>query len=315
MTRRILMLVVIAGCGAAEKPAPVGPSLEVDTKAVEASIRTDVAAQYEALADFDVDAWATHLAPDAIVVGSGPEEVWVGREAAGAALHAHLDPAREAGASATTTSGGVHVGVAPDGLAAWTADEMTLTVNSNGQQLDVPFRITEVLGQRDGAWQVIAAEMSVGVPPALALERAESGDWPELAAMPAGIGGGAGDVYSKAARDLGRLDDLIASFSERDDALVFTATPDEPAIGPAAIKAQVFDPLKAGAATIRKIGEPRVALAPGGHVGWVLANVEVTTTSAGKPLGQPLRAMLVYVLESGSWELVQLHLSNGVPDA
>jgi hypothetical protein len=288
MPRWILVVISVAcGCGGAEKPH-VGPSLEPDTKAIEAAVRADVALQYEALADFDVDGWAEHLAPDAIVIGSGPDEVWIGRDAAAAAIHEHLDPARGAGASATSESKALEIGIAPDGHAAWMADEMDFLVSSHGQELRVPWRISEVIGERDGVWQVIVATFSVGVPAALAAERAASDDWPELAAIPPGIGSGADAVYTMAARDLDRVESLQG-------AMVFGATPDG----------------RLGEVKIREHGELRAGVAPGGQLGWVIGNLDVAIGEGT----QPYRLMLVYVRELGAWLVVHAHFSNGVPDA
>src|SRR5436190_141847 len=139
--KRWIVLVALAACGGHAKPVSI-PSLEVDAAAIDKAVRAQVQVQDDAIADLDADAWAALLAPDAIVLGSGPDEVWVGHTAAAAALHSHFDAARAAGAAANTSARDREVSVAPDGKSAWVAEQLDFTLSSGGMDMLVPFRET-----------------------------------------------------------------------------------------------------------------------------------------------------------------------------
>jgi hypothetical protein len=311
----IVAVMMAVGCGGTEKGG-TGPSLNVDRAAIESAIRADVERQYEEMSILDVGAWSEHHAPDAIILGSAPDEVWVGREQARAAIEEDFVKARQAGATANMKSKSLVVSVAEDGMSAWTADEADLSVMAGDMEMIIPFRITQLYGNKGGEWQVLIANYSVGVPNEQAFTLALENAWPELAAIPQGIAEGADGVYTRAAKDLEDAEALLASVSDRDDAVVFGTAPDERVVGGARIRQVFGEHVKNGHVKIKRDGEMRVGIAPGGGVGWVLANLDFSVEVAeGQRVAQPYRVMLVYVEEGGEWRIAQAHFSNGVPDA
>jgi ketosteroid isomerase-like protein len=204
------------------------------------------------------------------------------------------------------------VSVAEDGESAWTAGELEYSVYSGDATLLVPFRITQLFGRKDGAWQVLVAVYSVPMPNDEAFAKALSGELAALAAIPEGIAAGADGIYTRAAHDLDRAADFIASVSDRADAIVIGTAPGERTVGGAAIKESYGKFVADGHVTLKKHGDLRVGIAPGGRVGWVLANADLSVDVDGNVITQPFRAMLVYVDEGGEWRLVQAHFSNGV---
>lgn len=308
----LILLGIASACGGGQKAPADGPKLGADPKVVEAAVRAEIQEQYDAMADFDIDAWGEHLAPDAIVLGSGAVDVWVGRDAAVAAIKATLESARAHGATATSKSTSLVVSVAEDGESAWTAGELEYSVYSGDATLLVPFRITQLFGKKEGAWQVLVAVYSVPMPNEEAFAKAVSGELAALAAIPEGIAAGADAIYTRAAHDLDRAPDFIASVSDRADAIVIGTAPGERTVGGAAIKESYGKFVADGHVTLKKHGDLRVGIAPGGRVGWVLANCDLSADVDGNVITQPFRAMLVYVDEGGEWRLVQAHFSNGV---
>lgn len=312
MRAHVMLLLLVGACSGGAKAPVDGPRLGADPKVIGAEIRADVQEQYDAMADFDIAAWAEHLAPDAIVLGSGPEDVWVGKDAAQAAIEASMAPARAHGATATAKSTSLDVSVADDGESAWTAGELEYSVYSGDATLLVPFRITQLFGRKDGEWKVLVAVFSVPLPNDVAFQRAASGELAALAPIPEGIAAGADGVYTRAAHDLDRATDFVASVSDRADAIFIGSAPGERTVGGAAIRESYGKHVTDGHVTLKKHGDIRVGVAPGGHVGWVLANVDLAVDVDGNVITEPFRAMLVYVEEDGEWRLVQAHLSNGV---
>jgi ketosteroid isomerase-like protein len=313
-TLGILAVMTVIGCGGPEKGGS-GPSLNVDRAAIESAIRADVERQYEEMSILDVGAWSEHHAPDAIILGSAPDEVWVGREQARAAIEEDFAAARQAGATANMKSKSLVIGVAADGMSAWTADEADLSLNAGDAEMVIPFRITQLYGIKGGEWQVLIATYSVGVPNEQAFTRAMEDGWPALASIPEGIAEGSDGVYTRAAHDLDHAGDFVASISDREDAFVFGSDPDERVVGGAQIREVFGKQIADGHVEIKRNGEMRVGIAPGGKVGWVLANLDLSVeVAAGQRVSQPYRAMLVYADEGGEWRLVQAHFSNGVPD-
>jgi ketosteroid isomerase-like protein len=63
----------------------------------------------------------------------------------------------------------------------------------------------------------------------------------------------------------------------------------------------------------KRNGGASVHFAPGGQLGWVVANVDMTIEYDGKPVVFPSRTLVVYVHGANGWKIVQIHSSNAVP--
>ncbi|MCC7266963.1 MAG: nuclear transport factor 2 family protein [Caulobacteraceae bacterium] len=302
-------LLVNANCGGGQTPKTAPRALDLGP--ARATVQRFMEAHYAAIAKPDIAAYVGGMAPDVAWIGSSAGEELVGQVAVGKDMEAVFGPAIQAGGKFDLKSGGMKIGVAADGRAAWVADELTLTIAMGADNMVVPYRVTSFLGEAGGKWSILAQAWSVATPNEEAFAKAAQGQWPKLADW----GGGAAKGGDALAKDFGdSMADSAAwvkSFSDSAEAFVFGSAPEETIEGGVAIK-QVFGQMVAAyQVTLAVAGGVRAGVAPSGSAGFAGGNIGFTVDTEGQKITQPYRALLVYVKEGNAWRPVQAHFSNG----
>jgi ketosteroid isomerase-like protein len=97
---------------------------------------------------------------DVVVIGSAPDEIWVGGRAIRARMAAqpvtpglHLEPA-----------GGIRAALTPDLESGWVLANVRLQIPGGGGSVTLPFRTLEIFVREGDAWRVACLHSSVGVP-------------------------------------------------------------------------------------------------------------------------------------------------------
>jgi hypothetical protein len=274
--RRLSVLLLCAACGSAQHPAPVDPA------AAHAAVEKLVAEQYDGLRRGDSDLFLRHADPDGWMMGivhsrRTPEFL--------AELHKAIDPMVKRGVKMDVTSSGLKIGVSPDGHAAWVTDELAFAVTMGEQTMNMTQRFTEILGEKDGTWWVLADHMS-------AAARSGAGE-PE--AVPDGVGPGAAPIVQRLDELLADPPSLLHAISSRDDVGLFDPE--------GRLDAKAL--LEHGLPKLARMGGARAGLAPGGQLGWVACNVKVGEGDEHKPV----RLLIAFLHEADGWKIVSLHVS------
>lgn len=106
----------------------------------------------------DVDGVTELFADDAdvLLVGTGADERWLGRDEVRRQFERNFAEAEQ------TRFEWVSRHVAAAGDAAWVSAEAVVHVNVDGDERSIPIRFSVVLEQRDGAWVWLHRHASVG---------------------------------------------------------------------------------------------------------------------------------------------------------
>ena len=313
------VVALVAACGGAQESSgpkgmqPMEPAT-IDPAQSKAAVETLVRGQYDAMGRLDFDAWSKALAPDALVLGTAPDEVMIGREGALAEAMKDFGEAKKNGAKAWTRSKDLRVTVSADGRAAWISDQLDFGMEMGAQKMNVQFRITQVLAEKDGAWWVQAAHFSFGFPNDQAFQRAAEGKWPALADIPDQVGDGADALAAEIDREIRDPKAFVAAVDDSPEVVVFGSAPEEYVVGGAQVRDMFQQQVQQFGVTMARAGSDRVAVTPDGQVGWAMTNLDFSVVFEGKTVTQPYRALLVYAKRGDAWKLVQAHFSNGIPD-
>lgn len=310
----VLVVAAAVGCGGGTTTTGGAREPRLDPAASRAAVEQLVREQYAAIDRLEVESWMRTVAPDAILLGTDPQDVWVGRDAAVAQLAEGFEPARQAGAKASHRSKNLQIGISPDGRAAWVADELDFTLEMGGQAVTTSFRLTQVIAERDGAWWVLAQHWSIGVPNETAFAIAARGKWPPLGELPARVAPGAEPLVARVQRGADDAMVWVNDISDREDVFVFGTAPEEVVMGGARTRELFGAQIRQYGVTIAPRGDVSAGLAPNGLVGWVFANLDFSVTFEGQTITQPYRSLTVHLNEGGAWRIVQAHFSNGVPN-
>ena len=238
-----------------------------------------------ALVRADTTALAALLAPDAFAIGRDADQLATGPANVADAVSSSLGAGRDRLASRS-----LHIG--RDGDVAWIASELdAATLHLASTQL----------AQRDpvsGTWRVVVWHLAERVPNRRAYAAARDGVLPD----PSPIRDRGDDQLRTAFRAaFASRTDLIAAFSEREDAIDFGSAPGERVLGGPAIKR----------AFTKMTGEPAIhdGIAAGratANTGWAAANVDYVLRDG---TSQTYRVLAIFVDD----RIVLAHWSNGGP--
>jgi hypothetical protein len=271
-----------------------------------------VAAQYAAIDKGDVDGYGATIDPAAFYFGSSSLEAIQGRDGMLAILHQVFDPAVKTGGKFATRVTNLQTGIYPDGKALWIADEVEITITIGDKPMVLPFRVTQLLVDKDGKWTVIALAWSHSMPNEEAFKAAAEGKLPVPAAIADLVDAGAeplAQAYSDTVADVAKM---LATVSDRDDAFVFGTAAEEKVTGGKTIKEAFGAQVQQFGVTTAKKDGIRVGLAPNGKVGFVAGNIDYTATIEGNKITVPYRYLGIYRDEEGAWKSVQVHFSIGI---
>lgn len=290
--------------------APSTSLLRAQADGARADIERMVAAQYTAIERGDLREWGAAFASDVLLLGSDPSEVMLGRDAL---IERMLRAAAGRMASAvkrTYRSKRLRISLMPDGKSGWIADEIEYKLTSAETQKTTTFRVSEVVAQRDGRWQILVAHYSVPVADA----RAFSTQWPAPAEIAAQLPAGTQTLAALFPSE--KLDHFPGRFAEREDALLIGTASEEWIEGRGlAARAASAQPSRI---EVRRRGEVRMGLASSA-LAWTAWNATLTvpsdTTGTGpQRIALPVRVLGVFVRAGSEWQKVQEHVSIAVPD-
>jgi hypothetical protein len=317
MERRVFlaMVAVLVGCPKAPPPKKVEPAPPPDPRA---EVREAVKFVYSTLETGDPDPLAASLAPDVMAYGLAPSDTWAQRDGVINSARQQLLAIGLGTATLRIKTGRVDVGVSADGTSAWFWDVPRVEWETKARRTKWLVRVTGHALKADGRWVIDAVHVSLAVPD----EKIFAADASKKYLAPA-------DVLAERSADADQLvglsrrvlDDIGVKFdrvSERPEVVIVGTGPTEffengkrfkellkPQL--AALKKSVF--------SYKVDGPIRAHLAPGGHTGWVAANV-VLRQGAGKKAitAPPFRVLWVFVEENGVWNLVSEHQSLALKD-
>jgi hypothetical protein len=111
---------------------------------------------YAGMHDGDLDEFARLFEPDALGIGTDPDEWWTGDGVFSRAFATQLREMREMGGLRFTPGA---TEACREGTVGWIADRATVYLGD----MTIPMRITIVCHQRDGTWKVVQWHASLGV--------------------------------------------------------------------------------------------------------------------------------------------------------
>jgi ketosteroid isomerase-like protein len=288
------LLVALAACGGAAKPA--GPVAEpaVDERAAEKDAKGLVVEIYRTLDRGKTDSMFSLLSDPLIVFGPRRGDAMTTRADALVALGKIIDP--KAKKRTAMRSSGLSVVVSQGGHSAWAFD----VVNFEGQSVAV----TAVLSNTSDLWSVSAAALAA-LPSAgkVKAESARDAIVPPGAASTGKIGAQAQAVVDEFKKGLVDQDSWGTDLMSRSDAIVAGPSAGQVARGKHAIQQMWKMRTKAGVREATS-GELTAQVTPDGQLAWLSA--PVTRVADGEdPL--PLRIFAVYEREGAAWKLIVLH--------
>jgi ketosteroid isomerase-like protein len=301
--RRVALAAAVGLCGCPETTPTTNTAAtvrKIDEGAARQAVAKVLTEQYGALERADAAAWAQQLMPDVFSFGAGPMDVLPSRDE----VVAFLQRSVRAGGKLAARSTAMTVALSSDGRAAWASDIVELTLDHNGQHTVVPARLTAVLAEQTGAWWIVALHWSTGTP----LEKLSTPGpkAPKLKDVVASVSPGAQPVVDEFERGLSSTKDFLSAVSDRHDALLLGVSTEERVEGGTSIKDVLGEQFNQLGVRLRKLGGVHASVTPNGRLGWVAANVELTTPSKARV---PVRALAVYLNEGGLWRMVQAHWS------
>jgi ketosteroid isomerase-like protein len=298
---RLVLIASLAACAASPAPPHSSPpALGVaPARAVEQWVR-EVTAAYERA---DVTTLAARLDPDGVFVGTNANDVWdtAAFRDAQAAMLANVKPG-----TWHITNQDLRASVSPDGKSAWMRDTL-LWDRGDGPH---PLRWTAVLVNRDGKWLMSASHLSIGVADDVSMKMAAAGQLPQRRDITGPLDPAAKDLLEVFDADLADVHRKARDIAQSDETCMFGTAPEEIYNGPEVRKqfSRMCEQYKAARGT--RNGGASVHFAPGGQLGWVVANVDMMIEYDGKPLAFPSRTLIVYLHGLDGWKIVQIHSSN-----
>ncbi|MDX2011854.1 MAG: nuclear transport factor 2 family protein [Myxococcaceae bacterium] len=318
MTRRglmVLMVVGLVGCPKAPPPKKVEPAPPPDPRA---EVREAVKFIYSTLETGDPDPIAQRLAPDVMAYGLAPSDTWAQRDPVINVARQELLAIGLGTATLRIRTGRIDVGVAPDGRSAWFWDVPRVEWETKARSTKWVVRVSGHLVKVDERWLVDAVHVSLAVPD----EKIFAADAAKKYLPPADVlaerGADADQLVGLSRRVLDDVGVKYDRLSERAEVVIIGTGPSEffengkkfkellkPQL--AALKKSVF--------SYKVDGPIRARLAPGGHTGWVAANVVLRQGSGKKAItAPPFRVLWVFAEENGVWNLVSEHQSLALKD-
>jgi ketosteroid isomerase-like protein len=307
------VLVACGGGGAAKVKAPP----PVEASQAEEGARDVIEEIYESLGHGDAAGTLGLLAPELLVVGPGPQTVYVDKSAAVVALTDAFDGL----AKHKVKSKSLVVFAAPRGHSAWAVDKVTV----DGET----YLMAAVLTESDDLWVVTAVsvarpvkdkEVAGAVRPATPAVAAKAPDASVLAIFEEAIAGreDAIDQLDDDALLVGRNGTITDGSEKVAKAWI------KPVKAPKKKKkkkkkkhhaddeAEVADapPPPPPSATLMAKGDPIIGVSPDGDLAWVVADVDVAEPDKD---AVPLRFFYVYERSGDGWKLVVAHEAAFTP--
>jgi ketosteroid isomerase-like protein len=298
------LVIAVAACGGPSKQVakPVGPP---PTDAVKQWVQ-DVMTAYE---HADAAAFEQRIATGGLFIGTGPEEVWDSTKFLDA-HHKMLSQVKPG--SWHLKSNDLRVFATPDGNSAWMSNLFDWDFGGGNVMHNV--RWTAVFVSHDGKWQMSASHVSLGVPNDMMMKLATDG---KLA-----VPGVIDDQVDGDAKPLAALFDAELATPAQwakdiaDDAYGLGSDPGEVWATGAELRKTLTDQVTQFHMTMTRHGGVRAHVTPGGQLGWVIANVDLALEAEpGKKLVIPFRTLCVYEHVADTWKLVQMHVSNAIPNS
>lgn len=290
--------------------ASTGASSSSKASTASALAANVIAAQYSAIERGDLQAWASHFAEDALLIGTDPSEVYVGQAAILASVTKNASARMQSDVTRTYKSTAQHVGVAPDQKSAWIADVIDYRVTAAGKEQVFKFRMTSFLGEEAGVWKIHASVYSVAVPDeeAFATPRAAP------KAIQQTVAPGAEPLASIVEQMTKMRHHFAGEFSSSEDAFLFGTAPEERVIGGVAIQKFTRQNEPPGPIRMARTDGVIAQLGPSENTGFVAYNATLYVPVEGRDtVTLPVRVFAVFLRES-PWRKVQEHVSLAVPD-
>jgi hypothetical protein len=297
MMKLLVGLLVVAACGAPQNGDPRGRA--------RAEVERVVRGQVDAYARAETDRFGASLAADVVFVAHHARELYVGREDIITQTRVNDTLAQQFKLVASARWERLDSGVSADGDVAWAAGRFVFDTVVAGDRMPLEMRASEVLVRSDEGWAAVAAHYSYPVAHEDAVDGAAGGRWTQPAPVPDIVDDDADDLANRIAKDLRSPDALSAAIGE--DTIYVGPGEDDYLVGASA--AARIEQRYVGFA---REGKNRVALAPGGSVGWTITNVDVSAAYRDAVVTMPMRALLVYERRGDVWTLVQVHFSQGL---
>lgn len=271
-----------------------------------ASLRSSLKDLVGAWLSGDAEALADAVAEDVVVIGTGPQDVFVGRQAL-------MDGTRRRtpsnGVQADSALPTVRAGLASGGRSGW---GWAFTAPSPGDGTDGLLRLTVAATRDQDRWQAVHLHISVGLPN----EQLE--DYRQRVPSLAPLGD---EVSAEAAGLLPLVRDNMGAgrlslIADRSDAVVIGTDPGEVFEGGPTYRA-AFEPMLPQIRQLEQTmrcefpGGLRGQLTPDGQTGFVAGNVVATFGEDSLP---PFRLGWIFTRLDGAFRLVCDHHSAALPE-
>jgi hypothetical protein len=254
----------------------------------------------------DFESWGAKMLSTVFMMAADPAEVFTGRQAALDEMHKDFDEAFAEGMQLSIWPQGIYLGVSPDRQMAWSAAPLDYSVVFGEEVLPFHLRETNIFYRQSNQWSVAAAHYSRGLPAQEIWQGFTNGRFPAPHPVGDRIDPDAELLVVHFEQHLADLTLLPVAVN----AYLFGPQEGDQADGAAAVQELLAEMAhRYGALRLRSDGL-RASLASGGRAGWIAANVE--SSVAGVPY--VFRLLAAYAAGEAGWELVQAHLSVGVPD-
>ncbi|MBL8919978.1 MAG: nuclear transport factor 2 family protein [Myxococcaceae bacterium] len=310
MTRQWLLLLLLAlGCPKPPPPKPAPPPPPPDPMV---EVRELVKFAYSTLETGDPDPLKPKVAPDVMAFGLGPSDTFSGRDPAINFVRQELLSISLESEVLRIRSGRIDVGLAQGEQSAWFWDLPRVEYERKGKTTTWLARVTGHAVKQDGAWQLDAVHVSLGVPD----EKVFAPDAARKYLPPADVlaeRGKDSDELVGLARRL--LDDMAVKVERSSDRAeyVIIGTSTELFEGGKSFKDLVRPQLaaiKKAGFSFKTEGPLRSRLAPERGSGWVAANIVMRIgTGKKQQVLPPFRVLWVFAEEKGLWNLVSEHQS------
>lgn len=319
-----LWIGVAAACGS--PPITSVPIDEVETRtdpdvdrgALLRDLESTVIENYSQLTLGNVDAYKDGVSAELPIVlfGIEPRDVVYGT--APSSLSRDRRPYRRFGPAIYSKNLDVHL--SRSGAVAWTYDEVSYRVPYLDRRASIPIRITGVYVRDVERWVLVMEHQSYALPMPEIMTMAASGKLPAPARMRNRFfkAEGASALLLNTA---GKFLNADAGYERRklstaEDALVLLPDPDHEFASERTIEAPTVAELFGEGATVG-LRDYRVHVAREKSIGWIAANLVVSTRVNDEPVEIGLRA--TYLFENRGkygWEIVQMHVSVpiGLPE-
>ena len=302
------------GCTPRRVAVPTTPILDdsgergLDRSALARDLEITIRESYASLSGGYDEAYLDGLARDRrlVLIDVGPDDVLVGFDAKACKMRQQFEDRR-----IEIISKRLEVHVTTDGTAGWSFDELSYRILHEGRRVIIPMRATGVYERRNGRWLLVQEHVSYGV--------ADDEVWDYAAGKHAGTPAPL-DSYTSPGDAAGKARALLeraagggeSPLGDGATTLVLGSDPDAEWRGADAVAHGSLGAIY-GADKGYQVRDLRVKTSATGQLAWAAANVIVSSTVEGQPIGLPLRVTWVLEQREDTWRVVQVHASVPVP--